>query len=82
MEDSQEWGQGRIVMAMVGAGLAVLLLLNRDVGHPLVGPRPVPVFLAGREPDHVARSDRLSLAVVGPDEAPPTRHDQALAEGD
>ena len=27
MEDSQEWGQGRIVMAMVGGSLAVLLLL-------------------------------------------------------
>src|SRR5215217_641542 len=38
-------------------GLAALLLLDGDVGHGGRGAGPVPVLLAGGEPDHVARPE-------------------------
>ena len=38
-------------------GFAVELFLNGDVRHGRGGRRAVPVFLARRKPDHVARPD-------------------------
>src|ERR1019366_9502738 len=40
-------------------GLAIEPLLNRDVRHRRGGRRAVPVFLAGRKPDHVTGPDLL-----------------------
>jgi hypothetical protein len=38
-------------------GLAVELFLNGDVGHGRGGRGAMPVLLARRDPDHVARPD-------------------------
>src|SRR5438874_11888029 len=38
-------------------GLAVLLLVNRNVGHCRRGRRTVPVLFTRRDPDHVAGPD-------------------------
>ena len=42
--------------------LAVEFFLNGDVGHGRGGRGPMPVLLAGREPDHVTRTDFLNRA--------------------
>src|ERR1700728_4011275 len=46
--------------------LAVECLLDRDVGHPRSGRRPMPVPAIRRTPDHIARAnleDRPTLAL-------------------
>ena len=61
-------------------GFAVELFLDGDVGHGGVGSGAVPMFFAGREPDHVAGADFFDGAapVLGP--AAAGGDDQRLAE--
>lgn len=79
MEDSQEWGQGRIVMAMVGGSLAVLLLLGglcywiylALVGNGGTSPDPA---AAGPDSSHTAdvpRADKASeeMSYAEPEDA-------------
>jgi hypothetical protein len=58
----------------------VELFLNGDVRHGSGGRGPMPVLLAGREPDHVARPDFLhrSAPALGP--AAASRDDESLTE--
>src|SRR5436309_4475299 len=60
--------------------LAVELLLDGDVGHGRGRRRSVPVLLARREPDDVARPDLLDRAAPALHPAAPGRHDERLAE--
>src|SRR5437867_10587243 len=61
-------------------GLAVELFLNGDVRHGRGRRGPVPVLLAGREPDHVPGSDLLDgpACALGP--AAAGRDDESLTE--
>ena len=61
-------------------GLAVQRLLDRDVRHRRRRRRAVPVLLAGREPDHVARPDLLDRPAPALRPAEPSGHDQRLAQ--
>ena len=59
---------------------AVELFLNGDVGHRRGWRGAVPMLLAGRNPDHVARPDFLDRAAPTLRPAATGRHDQGLAE--
>src|SRR5262249_33775954 len=61
-------------------GLAVLDLLDSDVGHRGVGRRAVPVFFARRDPDDVAGANLLDRAAVTPNAAEAGDDDQRLPE--
>jgi hypothetical protein len=56
-------------------------LLDSDVRHRRRGRRPVPVLLARREPDHVARMDLLDRAALPLDPAAAGRDDERLTQG-
>jgi hypothetical protein len=60
--------------------LAVELVLNRNMHHGSSRRSPVPVLLAGREPDHIARADLFdrSAFTLGP--AAARRDDKRLPE--
>src|SRR5262245_1002526 len=60
--------------------LAVELLLNGDVRHSGGRCGAVPVLLARREPDHVARPDLLDRAAPALSQAAARRHDERLTE--
>ena len=61
--------------------LAVELFLNGDVRHHGRGRRgPMPVLLAGREPDHVTRPNFLNRASPALDPAATRREDESLTE--
>src|SRR5208283_2924289 len=60
--------------------LALLRLLDGDMRHGGRGRGAVPVLLARREPDDVARADLLDRAAPALGAAEPRRHDQRLAE--
>ena len=62
------------------SGLAVELLLNGDMGHRRGWRGPVPVLLAGRNPDHIARPDFLDRTAPTLYPAAAGRDDQVLAE--
>src|SRR5260370_16126261 len=59
---------------------AVERLLNRDMAHRGGTGRAVPMFFAGLEPDHVARTDLLDRAALALRPAEPGSDDQGLAE--
>src|SRR3954469_16971725 len=61
-------------------GLAVEAFLDRDVAHRRRCRSAVPVLLARREPDDVARTDFLDLSAFTLHPAEAGRHDQRLAE--
>src|SRR5215211_5706921 len=61
-------------------GLAVELLLDCDVAYGRGRRGPVPVLLAGREPDHIAGPDLLDRPAFALRPAAAGRHDQGLAE--
>src|SRR3954454_9436639 len=61
--------------------LAVEPLLDGDVRHRRRGRRPVPVLLARREPDHVARSYLLDRASLPLNPAAAGRDDERLTQG-
>src|SRR4029079_8614829 len=60
--------------------LAVERLLDGDMRHRRRGRRAVPMFLAGRKPDDVARPDFLHRTVPALRPAAAGRNDQCLAE--
>src|SRR5262249_24319824 len=60
--------------------LAVELFLDGDVRHGRGRRGAVPVLLARREPDHVARPDLLDRAAPALGQAAAGRHDQGLAQ--
>src|SRR5579864_4864800 len=60
--------------------LAVELFLDGDVGHRRGRRRPVPVLLAGREPDHVAGPDLLDRSAFALGPAAARGDDEGLAE--
>src|SRR5437899_6740958 len=60
--------------------LAIQLLLNGDVCHGRRWSRAVPVLLARRKPDHVARPNRLDRAAPSLRQAAAGGDDECLAE--
>ena len=60
--------------------LAVELFLNSDVRHGRSGCGSVPVFLAGREPDHITRPDLLDWSAFAPGPTAACRDDEGLTE--
>lgn len=61
-------------------GLPVEVLLDREMGHGRGGAGAVPVFFAGRKPDHIAGVDFLDRAAPALGAATAGGHDQSLAE--
>ncbi len=61
-------------------GLAVELLVNGDVRHPVRCGGPVPMLLARRNPHHVARPDLLPRPAPALGPAAAGDHDQGLAQ--
>src|SRR3954447_20610591 len=61
-------------------GLAVEAFLDGDVAHRRRCRSAMPVLLARREPDDVARTDFLDLSPLTLHPAKAVRHDQRLAE--
>src|ERR1039457_1175194 len=59
---------------------AVELFLNGDVRHGRGCCGAVPMLLARREPDHVARPDFLNRAAPALRQATPSRYDQRLTK--
>ena len=60
--------------------LPVELFLNGDVRHGRGRRGPMPVLLAGREPDHVTRPDLLDRAAPALNPAAASRDDESLTE--
>ena len=60
--------------------LAVKRFGDRDVRHCRGRSCTMPVFLARREPDNVARPDLLNRPALAPRKAAACRHDQRLTE--
>src|SRR4051812_48763129 len=60
--------------------LSVELFLNRDVGHAGCWRRSMPVFLAGREPDHITRTDLLNCTAFALHPAATSGDDESLPE--
>src|SRR5579864_2937207 len=58
----------------------VELFLNGDVRHARSSCRPVPVFLTGRKPDHITRSDFLYRPAPMLRPATASRDDEGLTE--
>src|SRR5437667_3427792 len=61
-------------------GLAVEPFLNRDVRHGSRWRGAVPVFLTGRERDHVTGANLLDRAAPTPGASAARRHDERLTE--
>src|SRR5579864_3209926 len=60
--------------------LAVLLFLNGHVCHRRRRRSPMPVLLAGREPDHIARADFLDQSAPTLCPAAASRNDENLTQ--
>src|SRR5664279_2660493 len=60
--------------------LAVEFFLNGDMGHRRGSRGAVPMFLAGRKPDHIARPDFLDRAALALRPAAASRDDQGLTQ--
>ncbi len=63
-----------------GGGLAVELLLNRNMGHGRGCRRPMPVFLTRRDPDDVPLPDFLDRTAPLLNPAGASRHNEYLAK--
>src|SRR5438445_6024187 len=81
------WSLSRSVLRLFVAdlfhpvgGLAVELLLNRDVRHGRGCRGAVPMFLTRGEPDHVTRPNFLDRATPALCQAAAGCHDESLAE--
>ena len=59
----------------------VELFLNGDVRHCRGRRSPMPVLLAGREPDHIAGPDLLDGSAFALNPAAASRDDESLTEG-
>ena len=60
--------------------LTVELFLNSDVRHGCGRHGPMPVLLAGRDPDHITGPDLLDRSAFALDPAAPSRDDKSLTE--
>ena len=60
--------------------LTVELFLNSDVRNGRGGRSPMPVLLAGREPDHITGPDLFDKSALALNPAAPGAHDQSLTE--
>src|SRR2546422_7354908 len=61
--------------------LPVELFLNGDVRHGRGWRSPMPVLLAGREPDHIAGPDLLDRPAFALSPSAARRNDKSLTEG-
>src|SRR3977135_925851 len=61
--------------------LAIFLLLNGNVCHARCRRRPMPVLLAGEEPDYVTGTGLLDRPTPALDPPTASSHDKSLAEG-
>ena len=60
--------------------LAVELFLNGDVRHGRGWRGPMPVLLAGREPDHITGPDLFDRSAFALDASAASRNDESLTE--